>query len=64
VPGIDYSTAPDGRANRDLELLWALDLADGHTGLIDMAERSRLPLVGRREPAGLLREHGMLETAE
>jgi aminopeptidase-like protein len=64
VPGIDYSTAHNGRASRDLGLLWALDLVDDHTGLIDLAERSRLPLVGLREAAGLLREHGMLETAE
>jgi aminopeptidase-like protein len=64
VPGIDYSTAPDGRANCDLELLRALDFADGHAGVIDIAERSRLPLLGQCEGAGLLRERGMLETAE
>jgi aminopeptidase-like protein len=53
-----------GGSSRDLELLWELDLADGHNGLIDMAEWSRLPFVGLREAAGLFREHGLLETAE
>jgi aminopeptidase-like protein len=48
-----------GRA-RELALLWVLNLSDGYSSLLDVAERSDLGFAAIREAADALLEAGML----
>jgi aminopeptidase-like protein len=54
--GIDTGGAVDPRP-----LLWVLNLADGHTSLLDMAERSGFSFIELRAAATRLATHGLLE---
>jgi aminopeptidase-like protein len=53
----------EGR-QKELALLWVLNLSDGEHGLLDIAEQSRIPFEAIREAAEALLEVGLLkETA-
>jgi aminopeptidase-like protein len=53
----------EGR-QKELALLWVLNLSDGEHGLLDIAEQSRMPFEAIREAAEALLEVGLLkETA-
>ena len=43
-----------------LAMLWVLNLSDGATSLLDIAERSGLPFEAIRAAADLLRDHALL----
>ena len=45
----------------ELALLWVLNLSDGEHSLLDIAERSGLPLRELRDAARTLLEHALLE---
>ena len=49
----------------DLEfaMLWVLNQSDGHTSLLDIAERARVDHSLLVAAAGLLEEHGLLREA-
>jgi aminopeptidase-like protein len=53
-----------GGREKELLLLWALNLSDGSHTLLDIAERSGLPFRQVRHAADLLLEHGLLEEVE
>ena len=46
--------------DRQMAMLWVLNLADGKHALLDMAERAGLPFALIREAAELLEGHGLL----
>jgi aminopeptidase-like protein len=46
--------------DRERAMLWLLNLSDGSSSLLDIAERSRLPFRSLMEAAGLLERHGLL----
>lgn len=48
------------RENRQMAMLWVLNLSDGHHSTADIAERSGLPLKTVEETAELLRRHDLL----
>jgi aminopeptidase-like protein len=50
-------------AARSMALLWVLNLADGHHGLLDIAERANLPFRTVAEAARRLRAGGLLDEA-
>ena len=50
-------------AERQLTMLWVLNLADGHHTLIDIAERARIPFDDALATARLLEQHGLLKPA-
>ena len=47
-------------AERNMAMLWVLNLSDGEHGLLDIAERSRLPFGLIRDAAAVLEHHGLL----
>lgn len=47
--------------NRELALLWVLNLSDGRQTLLDIAERSGLPFDAIRDSARELQSHGLLK---
>ena len=49
---------------RQLALLWVLNLSDGNHGLLDIAVRSRLPFAELRWAVEALTEHGLLAPPE
>ena len=51
------------KADRQMAMLWVLNLADGRHTLLDMAERARLPFRIVRETAALLEQHDLLRPA-
>jgi aminopeptidase-like protein len=51
----------DGKGDRQLAMLWVLNLADGRHTLIDMAERSGIDFPLLKRMADTLCEHGLLE---
>jgi aminopeptidase-like protein len=51
----------DQGRQRELALLWVLNLSDGEHGLLDIAEQSRMPFEAIREAAEALLEVGLLE---
>ena len=58
--------AVGGQSNtteRQLAMLWVLNLADGRHTLLDMAERARMPFSLLQETAVLLEAHGLLVDA-
>lgn len=61
-----YSSIGGGTGGRDrqLALLWVLNLSDGGHDLLAVAERSGLPFPRIREAAGALLEAGLLEPVE
>jgi len=48
----------------ELSLLWVLNLSDGTHSLLDIAERAGLPFATIHNAAGLLEQHGLLESLE
>jgi aminopeptidase-like protein len=46
---------------KTMAMLWVLNLSDGRSGLLDIAERSGLPFRVIRDAAHLLEEHDLLE---
>ena len=48
----------------EMSLLWVLNLSDGHSTLLDIAERSRLSFEAVRSAADTLRASGLLATCE
>jgi aminopeptidase-like protein len=48
-------------AERQLTMLWVLNLADGHHSLLDIAERARIPFDEALATARLLEHHGLLK---
>ena len=50
------------RAERQMAMLWVLNLADGENSLLDIAERSGLPYAIIRSTNDLLTEHQLLES--
>ena len=48
-------------ANREMAMLWVLNLSDGHHSLLDAAERSRMPFDVLCEAAEILHNHGLLK---
>lgn len=52
------------RAERQMAMLWVLNLADGEHSLLRMAERSGLPFAMIRDSAALLESHGLLRPAQ
>jgi aminopeptidase-like protein len=53
-----------GSPNRQMALLWTLNLSDGDHSLLDIAERSGLDFEEIESAAGELREHGLLVEAD
>jgi aminopeptidase-like protein len=51
------------RHTEELALLWTLNLADGHHTVLDIAERSGMPLDAIDRAARALSEHGLLKEA-
>jgi aminopeptidase-like protein len=49
------------RASNELAMLWVLNLSDGRSSLLDIAERSALPFRAVAEAAAALRSAGLLE---
>jgi aminopeptidase-like protein len=47
-------------ATKNMAMLWVLNLADGASSLLDIAERSNLPFGVIYQTARLLHEHGLL----
>jgi aminopeptidase-like protein len=50
--------------SEQMALLWLLNLSDGNSGLLDIAERSGLPLGELRRATETLVEHGLLKECE
>ena len=50
-----------GEPDREMALLWVLNLADGNHSLLDIAERSSIGFEAVRLAADILIEHGLLE---
>ncbi|MCZ6801763.1 MAG: DUF4910 domain-containing protein [Nitrospirae bacterium] len=48
-------------ANREMAMLWVLNLTDGHHTLLDIAEQSNLPFDVVYETAEVLLDHGLLK---
>ncbi len=48
-------------ANREMAMLWVLNLSDGHHTLLDIAERSNLPFDVVYETVKVLLDHGLLK---
>jgi aminopeptidase-like protein len=44
-----------------MALLWMLNLSDGYNSLLDIAERSGLPIGELRRATEILIEHGLLD---
>ena len=55
-----YQSVPDG-TNPEAAYLWLLNLSDGMSDLLSIAQRSGLPFAAVREAAHTLVEHGLLE---
>jgi aminopeptidase-like protein len=55
-------TADSGQ--REMAMLWTLNLSDGHHSLLDIAERSQLPFAQIFEAACSLAEHGLLRKVD
>ncbi len=56
-----YSTiGGDSGRTRELALLWVLNLSDGYSSLLDIAERSGLSFAAIREAADALLTAGLL----
>ncbi|MEX5216524.1 MAG: DUF4910 domain-containing protein [Nitrospiraceae bacterium] len=47
-------------ASREMALLWALNLADGHHSLLDIADRAQMPFESIHAAASALSDHGLL----
>jgi aminopeptidase-like protein len=47
-------------AERQLAMLWVLNLADGHHSLLDIAQRARVPFAEVVAIARTLEQHGLL----
>jgi aminopeptidase-like protein len=60
-----YRAAGGGidQASRELALLWVLNLSDGRSSLLDIAERSGLPFTTVQAAAETLASHGLLKAA-
>jgi aminopeptidase-like protein len=58
--GLYGSVGGGGARQRELALLWVLNLSDGENDLLAIAERSRLPFAAVREAADALLEAGLL----
>jgi aminopeptidase-like protein len=50
-------------ANREMAMLWVLNLSDGTHSLLEIAERSNLPFDSVYTGAMMLEEHGLLQEA-
>ena len=50
-----------GRKDREIAMLWVLNQSDGENSLLDIAERSEMPVDVVAEAADALREAGLLE---
>ncbi len=50
-------------ASRELAMLWVLNLSDGRSALLDIAERSGLPFAAVKAAADALASHGLLRPA-
>jgi aminopeptidase-like protein len=50
-------------ASRELAMLWVLNLSDGESALLDIAERSGLRFEAIRAAAEALASHGLLKRA-
>jgi aminopeptidase-like protein len=48
-------------ANREMAMLWALNLSDGHHSLLDIAERAGIPFETVHEAVETLYSHGLLK---
>ena len=48
-------------AEKNMAMLWVLNLSDGHHGLLDIAERASLPFAVVAAAARLLETHGLLK---
>ena len=48
------------RASREMAMLWVLNQSDGHTSLLDIAERAQMPFDAIRDAAALLEQHDLL----
>ncbi len=53
-----------GRKDREIAMLWVLNQSDGENSLLDIAERSEMPVDVVAEAADALREAGLLEEVE
>ena len=53
-----------GRKDREIAMLWVLNQSDGENSLLDIAERSGMPVDVVAEAAEALREAGLLEEVE
>ena len=47
-------------AKREMAMLWALNLSDGHHSLLDIAERACIPFEVVHEAVEILCGHGLL----
>lgn len=59
--GLYRSVGGEGSRDRELALLWVLNLSDGSHDLLEVAERSKLPFRAVRAAADALLEAGLLE---
>ena len=55
---------PAASESEQMALLWLLNLSDGNSGLLDIAERSGLPFGELRRATETLVEHGLLKECE
>jgi aminopeptidase-like protein len=58
--GLYRATGGTSIPDLNLAMLWVLTLSDGHHGLLDIAERARLPFTSIRVAADLLRDANLL----
>ena len=52
------------RTSREMAMLWVLNLSDGRSTLLDIAERANLPFDVIRSAAGRLEEHGLVRPCD
>ncbi|MDR4481967.1 MAG: DUF4910 domain-containing protein [Nitrospirales bacterium] len=48
-------------AKREMAMLWVLNLSDGHSSLLEIANRSNMPFRIISEAATILVDHGLLQ---
>jgi aminopeptidase-like protein len=58
--GLYGALGATGRAEREMAMLWVLNLSDGDHSLLDIAVRAGLPFAAIRDAAALLERHQLL----
>jgi aminopeptidase-like protein len=62
--GLYSAIGRDGKtAERQLRMLWLLNMSDGQHSLLDIAERAKITFREAAEMARVLEEHGLLQAS-